>query len=132
MAVKLEFINLIVPVEAIRAKLGEQAFEEQFSGITEITWHDGYLWRDGCMNELNLSEMLDEWEEWGFNLIKIVDGQKCWDEVCVVYSHHGPSYPCEWIEYDAEKNIAWLKGGEPGAAVGPVGRNVAGEDAEGS
>ena len=30
-----------------------------------------------------------------------------------------------------KKNIVWLKGYEPGVAVGPVGRKVAGEEEQG-
>ena len=44
--------------------------------------------------------------------------------MCVVNSGHGPSYPCEWIEYDAKRNIVWLKGHDEGEAAGPAGREV--------
>jgi hypothetical protein len=81
MALKLEFCNVIVPVKKIREKLGDEAFERQFSTTTDTTWHDGHLFRDGCMNQ-----------------------------------------------YDPEKNLVWLKGHEPGVAVGPVGRKVAGDE----
>ncbi len=127
MALKLEFCNVIVPVEKIREKLGDEAFESQFSIITDINWHDGRLFRDGCMNPYDLEEMLDEWEGKGFELLTINDGKKYWKDLCVVNSRYGPSYPCEWIEYDPEKNIVWLKGHEPGVAVGPFGRKISGE-----
>ncbi len=127
MALKLEFCNVIVPVEKIREKLGDEAFECQFSIITDTNWHDGHLFRDGCMNPYDLKVILDEWESKGFELLTMIDGKKHWKDLCVVNSRHGPSYPCEWIEYDPEKNIVWLKGHEPGVGVGPVGRKVAGE-----
>ena len=126
MAIKLEFCNMIVPVDNIRAKLGDEAFESQFSIITDTNWHDGFLFRDGCMNEYDLKAILDEWQSRGFELLTMIDGAKHWKDLCVVNSRHGPSYPCEWIEYDREKNIVWLKGHEPGVAIGPVGRNIAG------
>lgn len=128
MALKLEFCNVIVPVEKIREKLGDETFERQFAIITDTTWHDGYLFRDGCMNQYDLEDMLDEWESEGFELLTVIDGTKHWKDLCVVNSRHGPSYPCEWIEYDPEKNLVWLKGHAPGNAVGPVGRKVAGEE----
>jgi hypothetical protein len=127
MAIKLEFCNVIVPLKVIREKLGDDACESQFSMVTDTTWHDGHLFRDGCMNPLDLEDMLDEWESEGFELLTVIDGQKHWKDVCVVHSGHGPSYPCEWIEYDPDKNIVWLKGHERGDAVGPAGRKVAGE-----
>jgi len=128
MALKLEVCNVIVPVEKIREKLGAEAFESRFSKITETTWHDGRLFRDGCMNQYDLKEMLEEWEQRGFQLLTIKEGEKQWMDLCVVNSGYGPSYPCDWIQYDADKNIVWLKGTDPGMAVGPAGRNVAGED----
>ena len=128
MALKLEFCNVIVPVEKIREKLGDETFERQFSIITGTTWHDGHLFRDGCMNEHDLEIMLDEWESKGFELLTIIDSRKHWKDLCVVNSGYGPSYPCEWIECDPEKNIVWLKGHDPGVAVGPVGRRVAADE----
>ena len=53
-----------------------------------------------------------------------IKDQKYWKDVCVVNSTHGPSFPCDWIEYDKSKNIVWLKETEAGDAIGPVGRNI--------
>jgi hypothetical protein len=127
MAIKLEFCNVIVPVKKIREKLGDNAWESRFSIVTDTTWQDGHLFRDGCMSPHDLEDMLDEWESRGLQLLTVIDGQKHWKDLCVVNSGHGPSYPCEWIEYDPDRNIAWLKGQEPGDAVGPAGRKVSGE-----
>ena len=127
MAIKLEFCNVIVPVKSIRDKLGDEAFEKRFSAITDLTWNDGHLFRDGCMNRFDLKEMLDGWQSSGFELFTEVDGAKRWKELCVVNTGHGPSYPGDWIEYDAAANVVWLKGKDPGDAVGPAGRNVASE-----
>jgi hypothetical protein len=127
MAIKLEFCNVIVPVDTIRKKLGNGTFESRFAKITSVNWHDGHLFRDGCMNPWDLEEMLDEWESMGFELLTMIAGKKHWKDLCVVNSGQGPSYPCEWIEYDPIKNIVWMKGREPGVAVGPSDRKVAGE-----
>ena len=120
MAVKLEFINTIVPVHLIIEKLGRQVFEDRFNARFPFMWNDGRLYREGCMNEMDLREDLEKWVSDGFELFEIIDGQKYWKDVCVVYSGHGPSYPCNWIEYSREQNIAWLKGTEPGEAVGTL------------
>ena len=127
MAIKLEFCNVIVPVETIRKKFGDDLFRTRFSETTDTNWHDGYLYRDGCMNPWDLEEILDEWEGMGLELMQFVRGEKHWKDLCVVNSGRGPTYPCEWIVYDFEKNIVWLRGREPGAIVGPPGRTVAGE-----
>lgn len=76
------------------------------------------------MDEHVLSDMLDDWEKKGFQITETVDGKKHWKDVCVVYSSHGPSIPCDWIKYDKRKNVAWHKGHEPGDAVGPAGREI--------
>ena len=128
MAIKLEVCSVIIPIAKICEKLGDGYFEEHYSLITGITWHDDHLYRDGCMNAYDLGTMLNEWEEKDFELDTIIDGKKYWKDVCVVNSGYGPSYPCEWIEYDAEKNIVWLKGQKPGEIIGPEGRKVFGEE----
>jgi len=127
MAVKLEFCNVIVPVDKIREKLGDDQFRSRFAQITATTWHDGHLFREGCMNPWDLEEILDEWEDQGFDLIERIGGEKHWKDVCVVNSGRGPTYPCEWIVYDPEKNIVWLKGHETGPTVGPGDRKITGE-----
>ena len=72
------------------------------------------------MSAYDLAEILDEWEDRGFELVTAIDGKKHWHDVCVVNSRHGPSYPCEWIEYDPERNTVWLRGTDPGEPVGPA------------
>jgi len=120
MSIKLEFCNVIVPIAKIRGKLGEGAFETELPDVIETNWRDEHLFREGCMNEYDLADILDEWEQRGFEPLTLVDGKKHWKDVCVVNSWHGPSYPCEWIEYDPERNIVWLKGTDPGEPVGPA------------
>ena len=124
MAIKLEFINVVVALSRIREVLGEEYCEKLLSDFPDTCWHDDLLWRDGCMDEHVLSDMLDDWEKKGFQITETVDGKKRWKDVCVVYSSHGPSFPCDWIEYDKSKNVAWLKGHESGDAAGPAGREI--------
>lgn len=119
MAIQLEYINVIIPLEVIREKLGEGYIEENSLMAYVTNWSDGVLFREGCMNEMDLGDILDKWEAAGLELLTVVEGEKQWKDVCVVYSGHGPSYPCGWIEYDKEKNTVWLKGIEPGETAGP-------------
>jgi len=119
MAIWLEYCNVIVPVKSIREKLGSDIFKDKFDIIMDIMWHDGHLFREGCMNHSDLQDILDYWKSQSFELLTLVNGQKHWKDVCVVNSGYGPSYPCDWIEYDRDRNIVWLKGQEPGTVVGP-------------
>jgi len=119
MAIKLEYCNVIVPVKSIRERLGDDVFENKFAQNTDFQWRDEYLFRAGCMNEWDLADILDEWRSMGFEPLTVIDGEKAWKDVCVVNSWHGPSYRCDWIQYDPKENVAWLKGHPRGAAVGP-------------
>lgn len=122
MAVRLEYCSIIVPIQTIDEKLGQGTFARRFRGITEVSWHDAWLFREGCMNSWDLEEMLDAWERRGFDLITTVQGQEHWKDLCVAHSGHGPSYPCPWLAYDPQRNIVWLQGHEPGVTVGPSRR----------
>ena len=76
MAIQLEFCNLIVPVTKIKEIFGEDVFTDQYSMNTDINWNDGLLWRDGCMDNYILSDILDGWESLGCILIEEIDGKK--------------------------------------------------------
>ncbi len=119
MAIILEYCNIIVPIQTINEKLGQSTFETRYAGITDFSWHDEHLFREGCMDDWVLSDMLDDWESQGLTLIRTIEGQKYWQDLCVANSGYGPSYPCQWLDYDPDKNIVWLKGHEPGDSVGP-------------
>ncbi len=116
-------MQICIRRRTIREKLGNDLFESGYSQVTSLNWHDGHLFRDGCMNQMDLEEILDEWENMGFELVEIIDGEKHWKDVCVVNSGYGPSYPCQWIAYDKEKNIVWLKAKAAGDIIGPSDEN---------
>ena len=75
MAIRLEFINLIVPIRVI-----DQKFEggwEQFSrdygldGATTVAgscWRDNKLFRDGAMNPMDMHFMSKTGKTWGFEV----------------------------------------------------------------
>ena len=43
---------------------------------SDTTWNDGLFWRDGCMDNSVLSDLLDGWEALDFNLIEEVGSKK--------------------------------------------------------
>jgi hypothetical protein len=124
MALKLEYINVIVPVARIRDTFGDDDYVRRFAVSTATTWSDGRLYREGCMNPYDLEEILTEWKERGLTVSVTRDGQTHWQDLCVVNSGQGPSFPCEWLAYDRQTNTAWLKGYPPGVAVGPADRKI--------
>ena len=82
MAIRLEFINLIVPIRVI-----DQKFEggwEQFSrdygldGATTVAgscWRDNKLFRDGAMNPMDMHFMVEDWKNMGFHPVFLVEDQ---------------------------------------------------------
>lgn len=83
------------------------------------------------MDSYTLNDELDNGEAMGLNLIEIIDGKKHLNDLCVVNSGYGPSYPCSWFIYDKSQNIIWKSGFEAGLPIGPKGRKIQGELADG-
>ena len=54
---------------------------------------------------------------WGFNILRNVRSNP---HSLFARSFGGPTLPCEWLILDWEKNIAYLKGTEPGEIIGPA------------
>lgn len=121
MAVALEFINIVVPIAIIDAKYpgGWDAYRKEwevFLGLS--TWHDETLLREGAMSPHDIESMIRCWEEHGLTPYKEVEGVKHWQDICVLDSFSGPTLPCDWIEWDNSKNIAWHKNGDKENIVG--------------
>ena len=57
MAIQLEFINLIVPIDTIKAKYPggwEACLEDHKDAIGGRIWYDDYLFRDGAMSPMDM------------------------------------------------------------------------------
>jgi hypothetical protein len=119
-AIALEFINVIVRREAVERKYpgGWEAFVRDVSGIG--VWHDEHLLRGGAMNQIDADRMLDWLKGLGLKPTAGRGVSKRWFDVCVVGTMSGPTLPCDWLEVDQERSIAFLKGREPSAVVGPT------------
>ena len=122
MAIVLEFINLLVRRSTIEEKypggwagcLRDYQYE-----IGGRVWYDDHLFRDGAMNPLDMKMIVEEWERLGFTTQADVEGKTVWQDVCVMEERSlGPIPPCEWIEVDHRRGVAYLAGTEPGEAIG--------------
>ena len=84
MAVGLEYISLIVPIDKI-----EQYYPgglEKYKGdnkqsIGGSIWYDDYLVRDGAMNNYDVGRLIREWESYGLKGVVEVDGLIQWKEL---------------------------------------------------
>ena len=100
MAVQLEFINLIVPIETIKAKYPggwEACLEDHKDALGGRIWYDDYLFRDGAMNPMDMQFLIECWNSMGFETKREVDGTIVWQDVCVADFINGNSRPCDWL-----------------------------------
>jgi hypothetical protein len=122
MAVRLEFVNLIVPIEKIEACYpgGFSAYKKEYREMFgRKLWHDDHLFRDGVMNPMDAESLVKFWVQYGLVPFDEKEGQKVWKDMCIVKGlPGGPTLPCEWIEFGAEENCVYLKGTSRGPVIG--------------
>ena len=99
MSVALEFINLIIPIERIRAVYpgGWGRFiREHETAIGGRVWFDDHLFRDGAMQPSDIGAHIEYWSEQGLEPLGERAGNKFWLDCCVVTSPLGtPTLPCD-------------------------------------
>jgi hypothetical protein len=109
MPIRLEFLNLIVPITNIRKRYPggwEQCLiDHQFGIESGRNWYDEDLFRDGAMNPMDMGFLLDRWREMGFKTH--VRGKNArWKEVCIV--DYAPTLPCDWIEISPDSTARYI------------------------
>jgi hypothetical protein len=129
MAIKLEFINVIVPNATLEAVFAEEGgfeyFKQSYGAMRDMVWYDDYICRvDGAMNWGDLDDMVHWWEERGLVGLAETDTGKQWKDFCVAASFSGPTYPCDWLEFDAVNNALSMRGQPKGRIVGKEGDTV--------
>jgi len=126
MAIVTEYLDFIVPIKVIEQKYPggwAQCLEDHKNLVGGRVWYDEYLFRDGAMNPMDIESLVNDWTDLGFTCMVDKDGEKIWQDVCVFEGMFGgATLPCEWIDYDSQKRIAFLKGTEPGEVSGPKER----------
>jgi len=122
MAVRLEFINLLIPVNNIDAHYpgGFKTFCEENRGLMGgRMWHDDNLLRDGAMNPKDMEALVGYWKELGLVPFTQVNGKQHWKDMCVVEElAGGATLPCSWIAVDMGDHSAHMKGMPRGRTVG--------------
>jgi hypothetical protein len=122
MAVRLEFIDVLVPVHVLEEKYPggfAQCIADHHALIGRRIWHDGLLLRDGALDRVEARQRVEGWQALGIEPLQWVDGRLAWKEVCVIDGRTGaPTVPCDWIECDPKARVAWLRGAKRGDTVG--------------
>jgi hypothetical protein len=123
MAVRLQFINLIIPVATLErtfsARGGFAGFLRNQPG--EMLWHDAYLCRvDGAMNWPDVDDLVARWEGLGLQGLVGSAPKQWWKDFAVCASRRGATFPCDWLEYDPVENCVYLVGTAKDELKGPL------------
>ena len=121
MAIRLEFINFVVPIHVIKQRYPggwEACLRDHQNLIGGRVWYDDHLFRDGAMNPMDMGHLVEEWKSMGFQIEEDVDGLKVFRDAYVTEGFFGHFYPCHWLISLVEEQGAYLKGIEPGPLVG--------------
>ena len=115
MAIKIEFVNLIIPIQKINSSKLEGGFgsivEKYKNNIGSAVWFDKYLFRIGWMDTWYIDGQIDFWKEQGLiPLLKDEKGIEKWEDVFAISTGHNQFIRnCDWINVDFSKNIVWHK-----------------------
>jgi hypothetical protein len=115
MAIRLEFINLIVPIRVIEQKVegGWEQFSRDYglegeSTVSGCCWRDNKLFRDGAMSPMDMHFMVEGWKSQGLRGPEVVDGQLQWQDFCVV-GGIDPHIPCPWLKINERNWTAYYR-----------------------
>ena len=124
MAIGLQCMNVIVPLENVRKCLAEDEYQKfvRDNRGGGIFCCDNHLYRESSMGAVDF--MVECWEKKGLVRAEKVGGQWHWKDLCVVDMLIGTPYPCDWLEIDLRKGMVCLKGHPPGVEVGRMPRDV--------
>jgi hypothetical protein len=89
-----------------------------FTGGMGTEWYDGQLYCNTFMNPIEGDDEIESWVALGLTPFIQSGDARAWRDLCVAASRRGPTNPCDWLEYDQERNCAWLRGHAAGAVCG--------------
>src|SRR5882724_8845109 len=125
MAIRLQFVNLVIPVATLeRALAGQGGFrkfiESQGPLLNEMVWSDAYLCCvDGAMDWSLTEDMVARWEAHGLQGLVGVAPHQWWKDLAICASGRGATFPCDWLQYDAKENCVYLNGTPKVEVIGP-------------
>lgn len=123
MAVRIQFISVVIPIDCINNSSYPGGFaglqETEREHIGKLIWHDDHLLVECAMGPPDVQAIVERWEEYGLTARVGSDDSRYWKDICVVDYYQGPTLPCEWIEFDGKNHAAWHKSYPPGNLVDP-------------
>lgn len=122
MAIQLEFINVIAPIQTIWEwyPSGWAGFlRDHASKLGRVAWYDDHLVRvGGAMEPAMVEGLIAHWTQSGFQATERVCGNEVWRDFCVVDSFGNSLHRCDWLMFDSASRTVWLAGTSPGRVVG--------------
>lgn len=122
MAIELEFLNLVVPVQRIKDlyRGGWAAYlADNQKRLGKILWHDlDLVHACGAMDPEMDDVLIGNFTSLGFTATEVVDGRTVWRDFCVLNAFGISQHQCPWLVVDGAARIAWMRGTEPGVVVG--------------
>lgn len=121
MAIKLEFLNLVVPrqrIEKVYPTGWSGCLSDHAKSIGRTIWYDDHLFRAGAMDPEMMDNLIAKWTRLGFKATEVTDEKTEWLELCVVNSLGFSQHQCRWLVVDGAERIAWLHGTERGDIAG--------------
>lgn len=118
MAILIEFVNLIIPIEKINQSNLEGGFDtikkEYDHLIGKAVWFDKYLFRMGWMDTWMLDGKINFWKKSGLVPSEKINGKEYWKDMIVISTGLDRFITnCDWIETDLSRRVVWLKGTDP-------------------
>ena len=118
MAIKIEFVNLIIPIDKINKSNfdgGLDALLKKYDHlIGKAVWFDKYLFRMGWMDTWMIDGEIDFWKNNGLMPIEKKNGVEYWCDLFAISTGANQFMTnCDWIEIDFDRNIVCLKGTDP-------------------
>lgn len=116
MAILTDCINLIVPIDTIKAKYPggwEGCLRDHAHLLQGRCWHDDYLFRNGAMNSLDMEQMVERWEKLGFDMTKEIEGKTKWADFCIYEGFFGSAYECDWLVEAQDGAVAHVRDPHP-------------------
>jgi hypothetical protein len=129
MAVKVQFITIVVPIARINTSTEPGGFAglltREADSLGKRFWHDEQLYATAVMSPTDAQSVMEEWEAKGLVGRTSTDDSRQWKDLCVVDYYQGPTLPCNWLEWDPGSHSVWMKGTEPGVLASPDHRHEA-------
>jgi hypothetical protein len=123
MAVQVQFITIVVPIERINTSTEPGGFtgllQREADSVGKCFWHDKHLYATAVMSPMDAQYVMKHWEAKGLVARTSMGESRRWKDLCVVDYYQGPTLPCDWLEWDAASHSVWHKGTERGQLIKP-------------